>query len=398
MQNIQQMQNINQARNTNQSQNTHQTRNIYQFPVYAFARSYKTDAIKAMTRHLKDVDYARQRLIDEGLPPMDGVYLIGLWNSSVDNGFGQIDFTIDPKFGTLSDLEEFIREAHARELRVGPDFIPGHTSNKSDIALKCLQGVAGYRNALVTVNRAQATILAQNGVACYFQGCAPFTFYNGVDFAVRTKFRPEQPALNPRNPNVRNYLRNGIQYIQSLGFDFVRVDTPTLTFEAMDNADPDNPFATLETERSLDYVHWLCQGVPHFDELFFPEDVRYYEGRDDYKRRDNAYALNASYVLDGKLHLAEWQGSRKVVQNADGHDQMPVANRGLDLRRDVLPYTRGCDYFFCNTASVIGWKSSGVFRPEDRLYDADPSNPAKRWMARGAYEPIARAFRAKFLA
>lgn len=46
-----------------------------------------------------------------------------------DAGYDVSDFRdVDPRYGTMDDLREFISEAHRRGMRVLMDFVPGHTS------------------------------------------------------------------------------------------------------------------------------------------------------------------------------------------------------------------------------------------------------------------------------
>src|SRR5690242_20642874 len=51
----------------------------------------------------------------------------------VDFGYDIADFTgIDPLFGDLAIFDHFIREAHARNLRVILDFVPNHSSDQHE--------------------------------------------------------------------------------------------------------------------------------------------------------------------------------------------------------------------------------------------------------------------------
>lgn len=61
----------------------------------------------------------------------------GLWltpfylSPKVDNGYDIADYTaIDPDYGTMEDFEAFIREAHARDIRVIVDLVLNHTSSE----------------------------------------------------------------------------------------------------------------------------------------------------------------------------------------------------------------------------------------------------------------------------
>ena len=52
-------------------------------------------------------------------------------SAQVDNGYDIIDYqTIDPLFGTMADVEQFIKEVHARDMKLIFDFVLNHTSDQ----------------------------------------------------------------------------------------------------------------------------------------------------------------------------------------------------------------------------------------------------------------------------
>ena len=62
---------------------------------------------------------------------VDGIWLSPFYPSpQKDFGYDITDLRgVDPIHGTLDDMIELIREAHARDLKILTDFVPCHTSN-----------------------------------------------------------------------------------------------------------------------------------------------------------------------------------------------------------------------------------------------------------------------------
>ncbi|PWD50531.1 alpha-amylase [Serinibacter arcticus] len=65
---------------------------------------------------------------------VDALWLCPFYPSPmVDGGYDVADHTaVDPRYGTLADLDELVAQAHARGLRVTIDLVPNHVSSASD--------------------------------------------------------------------------------------------------------------------------------------------------------------------------------------------------------------------------------------------------------------------------
>ena len=98
---------------------------FYQIFVRSFADSNgdgKGD-IKGITQKLDYLD-------DLGVA---GIWLTPIYTTNSYHGYDVIDYRqVNPEYGTVADVEELIREAHSRKIRVILDFVPNHTSNQSE--------------------------------------------------------------------------------------------------------------------------------------------------------------------------------------------------------------------------------------------------------------------------
>ncbi|MFZ9307159.1 MAG: glycoside hydrolase family 13 protein [Ilumatobacteraceae bacterium] len=92
-----------------------------------------------------DLSGARARLDYLRALGIDAVWFSPFFPSpQCDGGYDVSDYRdIDPMFGTLADAESFIREAHARGIRVILDIVPNHSSSKHRFFVEALATLPG---------------------------------------------------------------------------------------------------------------------------------------------------------------------------------------------------------------------------------------------------------------
>src|SRR2546429_9585025 len=63
---------------------------------------------------------------------VDAIWLSPFYRSPMaDCGYDVTDYCdVDPTFGSLSDFDRLVKEAHERGIRIVVDFIPNHTSSQ----------------------------------------------------------------------------------------------------------------------------------------------------------------------------------------------------------------------------------------------------------------------------
>lgn len=97
---------------------------VYQIYPKSFADG-NGDGVGDLPGAISRLDYLR----DLGV---DAVWFSPIFPSpQCDGGYDVSDYRdIDPLFGTIADAEQFIREAHARNIRVILDVVPNHSSSQ----------------------------------------------------------------------------------------------------------------------------------------------------------------------------------------------------------------------------------------------------------------------------
>jgi alpha-glucosidase len=152
-----------------------------------------------------------------------------------DGGYDVADYRqIDPQFGSLSDAESLITEAHALDIRVVLDIVPNHCSDRHPwfvSALSSAPGSAERRRFYFRPGRGPRGELPPNDWQSEFGGSA-WTRTTGPDGLLAEwylhLFAPEQPDFNWEDPAVRAEFEAVLRFWFDRGVDGFRVDSAAL--------------------------------------------------------------------------------------------------------------------------------------------------------------------------
>ena len=345
---------------------------ICQLYLPAFYRSYGINAINRIIRLLAN-------LAKVGFY---GIYLIALWeDGGYDNGFDVVRYAVNPKFGSDEELNELIEKAHELNLSVGVDVVPNHVSDKNVLAQNCLNGVSGYEDCLYVVPEEEAKRLTEAGVPSFFGKLAYSDF---GDKYVRTTFADyHQLNLNWESQKVQEYFAEVFKRIKRIGVDFARIDCGMMLLEDVSKASKENPMACMNPVTSIEAVRKVADGMQLFFEWFDPSSASLFEDMPE------CYALDCSYVMSGVQNM-DWN-HRKLIPLVGGHDQMTLADRGIDVE-DAMAKMEASEYGFLDIQTLIGWKTEPGIIPDDEKYDASLDNPNQRYRARRPIGPVLEEF------
>jgi alpha-glucosidase len=158
---------------------------------------------------------------------VDAVWLTPFYPSPLaDGGYDVADYRdVDPRFGTLADLDKLLAEAHARGLRVIIDIVPNHCSSAHpwfQAALAAGPGSPERERFHFHPGRGENGELPPNNWQSVFHGPA-WTRVPDGQWYLRL-FDPAQPDFNWNHPDVRAEFTDVLRFWLDRGVDGVRVD------------------------------------------------------------------------------------------------------------------------------------------------------------------------------
>lgn len=156
----------------------------------------------------------------------------------VDNGYDISDyFALNPKFGTMEDLELLLAECHRRGMRVIMDLVVNHTSDQHRWFVESRRARTNpYRDYYIWRDGRDGR--EPNNWAGHFSRSA-WTFDATTGQYYLHIFSPQQPDLNWENPAVRSEVQQIVRWWLEKGIDGFRLDAINLISKVPGL--PDNP-------------------------------------------------------------------------------------------------------------------------------------------------------------
>ncbi|MEU8992381.1 glycoside hydrolase family 13 protein [Streptomyces sp. NPDC048558] len=192
---------------------------------------------------------------------VDAIWINPWYKSPMaDHGYDVADFReIDPVFGTVAEAEQLIEEAHAHGIRVIPDIVPNHTSDRHvwfQEALAASPGSPERERYVFRAGRGDDGSLPPNDWVSCFGGPAWTRLPDGQWYL--HLFAPEQPDLNWEHPEVRAEFESVLRFWFGRGVDGFRIDVahglikhPELP-DLPPRRDPDDG----QVWQHVDHPHW----------------------------------------------------------------------------------------------------------------------------------------------
>ncbi|MFF3866803.1 glycoside hydrolase family 13 protein [Micromonospora sp. NPDC001898] len=231
---------------------------VYQVYVRSFADS-NGDGVGDLQGIRERLPYLR----DLGV---DALWLTPFYTSPmVDGGYDVADYrNVDTMFGTLSDFDAMITDAHALGLRIIVDLVPNHTSSRHPwfkAALAAAPGSPERARYLFAEGKGENGELPPNDWESIFGGPAWTRVPDGQWYL--HLFDPAQPDLNWRHPEVRAEFEEVLRFWLDRGVDGFRIDVAHGMIKA--EGLPDVGFNSMTTGRRQSEL--LGKGrLPYFDQ------------------------------------------------------------------------------------------------------------------------------------
>jgi maltose alpha-D-glucosyltransferase/alpha-amylase len=198
---------------------------IYQLHVRAFQDS-DNDGIGDFQGLIERLDY----LSDLGVT---AIWLLPFYPSPLkDDGYDIADYmNINPAYGTLDDFKRFMREAHARGMKVITELVINHTSDQHEWFQKSRRAKPGgyWRDFYVWSDNPQkykeARIIFKDFEASNWSWDPVAKSYYWH------RFFNHQPDLNFDNPEVKTAVFAALDFWMDMGVDGMRLDAVPYLFE-----------------------------------------------------------------------------------------------------------------------------------------------------------------------
>lgn len=139
-----------------------------------------------------------------------------------DNGYDVADYRkIDPRYGTMEDLEELIREADARGIGLMLDMVFNHTSTEHEWFQRALKGEKKYQDYYIFKDGEKDKI-PTNWVSKF--GGPAWEYVDDLGKWYLHLYDVTQADLNWENPEVREELKDIIRFWKEKGIRGFRFD------------------------------------------------------------------------------------------------------------------------------------------------------------------------------
>jgi alpha-glucosidase len=156
---------------------------------------------------------------------VDAIWLSPIYPSPMaDFGYDVSDYTgVHPLFGSMSDFDRLLEEAHRRDLRLILDFVPNHTSEQHPWFVSARSSRADPKRDWYIWRDPGPGGSPPNNWLSVFGGPA-WTFDEKTGQYYHHAYLSEQPDLDWRNPEVREAMLTAMRFWLDKGVDGFRVD------------------------------------------------------------------------------------------------------------------------------------------------------------------------------
>jgi alpha-glucosidase len=156
---------------------------------------------------------------------VDAVWLSPIYPTpDADLGYDIADHVdVDPRLGTLDDLDALLGSLHDRGIRLVLDLVPNHTSDRHPWFVESRSGRGHARHDWYVWRDGSPDGPPPNNWESYFGGSA-WRFLDPPGRWYLHSFDPAQPDLNWENPAVRDAMCDVMRFWLDRGVDGFRVD------------------------------------------------------------------------------------------------------------------------------------------------------------------------------
>ena len=217
-----------------------------------------------------------------------------------DGGYAVSNFReIDPRIGSLDDLEVLSQRLKARNMLLVLDVVVNHTSNEHEWAKHAKDGDTKYQNYYFTFPDRIVPDMFEETMPEIFPETSPgnFTWDLEMEKWVMTVFNQYQWDLNYSNPTVLIEMIDVILFWANRGADIVRLDAVAFLWKKIGTTCQNLREAHLILQLMKDCCQVTAPGVLFIAEaIVAPLEIIKYFGEDAVIAKECEIAYNATFM------------------------------------------------------------------------------------------------------
>jgi amylosucrase len=218
-----------------------------------------------------------------------------------DGGYSVMDYrAIDPRLGTIADLEEATAALRARSISVCIDLVLNHTAKEHEWAVKASKGDPTFQAYYWMFDDRSLPDRYEETLVEVFPEHAPgnFTFYPAMQKWVWTTFNEHQWDLNWSNPQVFLEIVRIMLYLANRGVEAVRLDAVAFMWKRLGTRSQNEPevHELLQALRAASRI--VTPALLHKEEaIVAPKDLIPYLGQGKHAGREGNLAYHNSLMV-----------------------------------------------------------------------------------------------------
>ncbi|KAK5121023.1 hypothetical protein LTR85_005807 [Meristemomyces frigidus] len=320
---------------------------------------------------------------------VDVVWTSPIYKSpQVDMGYDIADYKdIDPRFGTLDDVDELIRELKKRDMKLMMDLVVNHTSDQHQWFLDSRSSAHNPKRDWYIW---QPPKYDENGgrqppnnwSMILGEANSAWTWDEKTQEYYLALFTPEQPDLNWRNPDVRKAVHDVLRFWLERGASGFRMDVINMIskVEGYPDAPVVDPSAPFQPGQKFfangphlhEYLRDMNEQVLSKYDSITVGEMPFVRDQDEILKVVGAdrHELNMIFIFDlvdidnvpgsFRLTLHEWQPKdirdivttyQRLMLDRDGWNSVFIENH--DNPRSVSRYTSDTDEFRALSAKLL---------------------------------------------
>lgn len=294
-----------------------------------------------------------------------------------DGGYAVSNFrNVDPRFGTLKDLQDLQETLRQRNMYLMLDIVLNHTSHRHEWAERAKKGEKEYQDYFYFFDDRTLPDEYERTMPDIFPEAAPgsFTFVPEAGKWVMTVFHRYQWDLNYTNPIVFVQMLDTIFFYANFGVDVLRIDAPAFIWKQPGTTCQNLPQAHTLLRLIRQCVEAAAPGMALLGEaIVSPAEIMKYFGTGGFQARECHFAYNATHMA------LQWDAlateNTKVMRAAQQQLlQKPYGTSWITYTRSHDDIGLGYDDWMIEEAGFNAWQHRSFLK--DYYAGTFPGSPA----------------------